>query len=467
MDEPKPQAQTQPLPPDGPSTLQLSGAIERLMDERLYDEAAIRFARLLPPDQADILENLSNEHLAALIDRLSLKALAQATEELDTGAAVEVSRTIPDGMLPELLDEISPDVAADVLRALPQDVADTALKSMEAAAEVAPLMAYEDDDAGGLMTPEFIAIQENVTVSQAMSFIRAWAEEFGSADVSQVFIVDDDGVMTGTASLSQLVLARPFQYVSLIMNRDVISVGTETDQEEVARIMERYDIHSLPVIDDSNRIVGMVVIDDIIDVFEDEATEDMFRMIGVDEGERALGPFWRSVRSRLPWLCVNLATAIAAGLIITLYESTLTRAIALAAFLPVIAGQGGIAGTQTLTLIVRSIALGELATGNAKRLLLKELGLGLVHGIVVGLLVGGIAFAWRGNPWFALVAGVAMMANMMVAGISGVLVPLGFRALKIDPALGSAVAVTTATDVIGFFIYLGLATLMITLIVPG
>ena len=251
------------------------------------------------------------------------------------------------------------------------------------------------------------------------------------------------------------------------MNRDVISVGTETDQEEVARIMERYDIHSLPVIDDSNRIVGMVVIDDIIDVFEDEATEDMFRMIGVDEGERALGPFWRSVRSRLPWLCVNLATAIAAGLIITLFQSTLTRAIALAAFLPVIAGQGGIAGTQTLTLIVRSIALGELATGNAKRLLLKELGLGLVHGIVVGLLVGGIAFAWRGNPWFALVAGVAMMANMMVAGISGVLVPLGFRALKIDPALGSAVAVTTATDVIGFFIYLGLATLMITLIVPA
>ena len=244
-------------------------------------------------------------------------------------------------------------------------------------------------------------------------------------------------------------------------------MGTETDQEEVARIMERYDIHSLPVIDDSNRIVGMVVIDDIIDVFEDEATEDMFRMIGVDEGERALGPFWRSVRSRLPWLCVNLATAIAAGLIITLFQSTLTRAIALAAFLPVIAGQGGIAGTQTLTLIVRSIALGELATGNAKRLLLKELGLGLVHGIVVGLLVGGIAFAWRGNPWFALVAGVAMMANMMVAGISGVLVPLGFRALKIDPALGSAVAVTTATDVIGFFIYLGLATLMITLIVPG
>ena len=400
-----------------------------------------------------------------MIDRISLETLAEATEELDTDAAVDVSQAIPDGILADLLDVISPHVAADVLRPLPQDVADTTLESMEAAAEVAPLKAHEGDDAGGLMTHEFIAIHETVTVSQAMSFIRTWAEEYGAAHISQVFLVDNDGVVTGTASLSQLVLARPFHDVSLIMNRDVISVATGTDQKEVARIMKRHDIHRLPVVDDANRIVDMVVIDDIIDVFEHEATEDMFRMIGVDQGERALGPFWRSVRSRLPWLCVNLATAIAAGLVITLYQSTMIQAVALAAFLPVIAGQGGIAGTQTLTLIVRSIALGELATGNAKRLLLKEAGLGLIHGIVVGLLVAGIAFAWKGNPWLALVVGLAMTANMMVAGVSGVLVPLGLRALKIDPGLASAVAVTTATDVIGFLIYLGLATLMITLIV--
>ena len=465
MDDPPSQDQPKPTPLERPNSAQLSGVINMLMEEGLYDEAAIRSSGLLPPDQADTLSILPVEHLAALIDRISLEALAEATEELDTDAAVDVSQAIPDGILADLLDVISPHVAADVLRPLPQDVADTTLESMEAAAEVAPLMAYEDDGAVGLMTPEFIAIHETVTVSQAMSFIRTWAEEYGAAHISQVFLVDNDGVVTGTASLSQLVLARPFQCVSLIMNRDVISVGAGTDQEEVARIMERYDIHRLPVVDHANRIVGMVVIDDIIDVFEHEATEDMFRMIGVDQGERALGPFWRSVRSRLPWLCVNLATAIAAGLVITLYQSTMIQAVALAAFLPVIAGQGGIAGTQTLTLIVRSIALGELATGNAKRLLLKEAGLGLIHGIVVGLLVAGIAFAWKGNPWLALVVGLAMTANMMVAGVSGVLVPLGLRALKIDPAVASAVAVTTATDVIGFLIYLGLATLMITLIV--
>ena len=462
MDDPPSQDQPKPTPLERPNSAQLSGVINMLMEEGLYDEPAIRFSRLLPRDQADILSILSVEHLAALIDRISLEALAEATEGLD---ASDMSQAMPNDMLADLLDVISPHVAADVLRALPQDVADSALESMEAAAEVAPLMAYEDDGAVGLMTPEFIAIHETVTVSQAMSFIRTWAEEYGAANISQVFLVDNDGVVTGTASLSQLVLARPFHDVSLIMNRDVISVATGTDQKEVARIMKRHDIHRLPVVDDANRIVDMVVIDDIIDVFEHEATEDMFRMIGVDQGERALGPFWRSVRSRLPWLCVNLATAIAAGLVITLYQSTMIQAVALAAFLPVIAGQGGIAGTQTLTLIVRSIALGELATGNAKRLLLKEAGLGLIHGIVVGLLVAGIAFAWKGNPWLALVVGLAMTANMMVAGVSGVLVPLGLRALKIDPGLASAVAVTTATDVIGFLIYLGLATLMITLIV--
>ena len=462
MHDPPSQDQPKPTPLERPNSAQLSGGINMLMEEGLYDEPAIRFSRLLPRDQADILSILSVEHLAALIDRISLEALAEATEGLD---ASDVSQALPNGMLADLLDVISPHVAADVLRALPQDVADSALESMEAAAEVAPLMAYEDDGTVGLMTPEFIAIHETVTVSQAMSFIRTWAEEYGAANISQVFLVDNDGVVTGTASLSQLVLARPFHDVSLIMNRDVISVATGTNQEEVARIMERHDIHRLPVVDDANRIVDMVVIDDIIDVFEHEATEDMFRMIGVDQGERALDPFWRSVRGRLPWLCVNLATAIAAGLVITLYQSTMIQAVALAAFLPVIAGQGGIAGTQTLTLIVRSIALGELATGNAKRLLLKEAGLGLIHGIVVGLLVAGIAFAWKGNPWLALVVGLAMTANMMVAGVSGVLVPLGLRALKIDPGLASAVAVTTATDVIGFLIYLGLATLMITLIV--
>lgn len=178
-----------------------------------------------------------------------------------------------------------------------------------------------------------------------------------------------------------------------------------------------------------------------------------------------MGPFWRSVGGRLPWLCVNLATAMLAGFIVTLFQSTLVQAVALAAFLPVIAGQGGIAGTQTLTLIVRSLALGEISSDNGRRLLAKEIGLGLVHGVALGALAGIVALVWKGSEYLALVVAVAMLANLVVAGASGVLVPLGFRALRIDPALASAVAVTTFTDVIGFLVYLGLAALLIRLIV--
>ena len=218
--------------------------------------------------------------------------------------------------------------------------------------------------------------------------------------------------------------------------------------------MERYDLQSVPVTDDAGRLLGSISVGEIMDVVEDEATEDMYRMIGVHEAEKVAGSFWRSVRGRLPWLCVNLGTALAAGLVVTMFESTMAQAVALAAFLPVIAGQGGIAGTQTLTLIVRSIALGELVSGGTWRLLGKEVGLGIVHGVVVGALVAAIAFGWQ-------VVGAAMFANMVVAAVSGVIVPLGLRALRIDPALASAVAVTTLTDVIGFLIYLGLAALMI------
>jgi len=427
-------------------------------------EAEVRFTRVLPPDQADILSHLSPDLRALLLGQLSPKVLGLILAELDLQHAIELSQQLDSAMLSKVLDDTSPDVAADVLRGLPDEMAASALEQMATADHVAPLLEYADDRAGGLMTPEFVALREDITVGQAISFVQAWSREYASHDISQVFIVDHNGGLRGTASLAQLVLAGPYQLLSLIMEHEVISVTTETDQEEVARIMERYDIHRLPVVDDAEKLVGMVGIDDIIDVFEEEATEDMFRMIGVGEGERILGPFWLSVRSRLPWLCVNLATVIAAGLVITLFQSTVVRAIALVAFLPVIAGQGGIAGTQTLTLIVRSIALGEVGIGAARRLILKELGLGLVHGVALGLLVGVIALAWQGNTYLALVAGLAMLANMIVAGISGVLVPLGFRALRIDPALASAVAVTSATDIFGLLIYLGLATLMIGLI---
>ena len=428
-------------------------------------EAFVRFQRLLPPDQADVFTQLSDEHRERLITNLSAAGLAGLLKYLGADEAVEFADIIGQSTLPFILDIVSPDVAADILKEMPPESAAAVIGRMETAEEVAPLLEYANDEAGGLMSPQFVALYENMSVSQAMTFVRQWAAEYSSEEITQAFVVDRNGVLRGSIGLASLVLARPHQLVSLIMDSRIVSVTSDTDREEVARIVERYDLYQIPVTDDDGKLLGIIVVEDIIDVFEDEATEDMYRMIGVSETEKASGPFWRSVRSRLPWICVNLSTAILAGLVITLFESTMAKAIALAAFLPVVAGQGGITGTQTLTLVVRSIALGELNSVATWKLLWKELRLGLVHGLVVGLVVAAIAFGWQQNEYIAIVVGIATLASMTVAGISGILVPIGFRALKIDPALASTVAVTTVTDVAGFLIYLGLAAAMIQFIV--
>ena len=434
--------------------------VAALLTDGLQTEAAVRLLRLMPPDQGDVFTQLPVQQQRQLVHQLSPNTLGHLIDFLEPEVAASLSLMVSSSTLSLVLDTASPDVAADVLKELPDAVADAAIENMTSGREVASLLEYDDDDAGGLMTPEFIALSERMNVSQAMVRIRDWAHQYDTDDITQVYVVDSRNVLIGDVALGALVLAYPYQLISLIMNTEVISVEVATDQEEVARLMERYELQRIPVTDNEGRLLGSIGVDDIIDVFEDEATEDMYRMVGVHEEEKAAGPFWRSVRGRLPWLCVNLATALGAGLVVKMFESTMAQAVALAAFLPVIAGQGGIAGTQTLTLIVRSIALGELIDKPWK-LLAKELGLGIVHGAVVGILAAAIAFGWQRNEYIALVVGVAMAVNMMVAGISGVAVPLGLRALRIDPALASAVAVTTMTDILGFLVYLGLAALMI------
>ena len=444
---------------------ELVPAIRTLLESEMSAEAVVRFSRLRPPDQADVVARLPRESRNSLLSWLTPQSLSAIIDELAPTEAVEVSLGLGSRRLSRVLDEASPHVAADILRHLPAETAARVLRDMRESEDVAPLLQYEDDAAGGLMTPEFIAVGEEMTVEQSLAFVRRMGRELHPNDVSQLFVVDHQGVLRGTIDLARLVLALPTQRISLLMRPDfAFSVSAGTDQEQCARLMGRYNLRRLAVVDDAGKLVGVLKLEDMINVFEDEATEDMFRMMGVGGEEKALGPFWGAVRSRLPWLFVNLGTAILAGLSITLFESTLDRAVALAVFLPVIAGQGGIAGTQTLILIVRSIALGEIGPGSAKRLLAKEVGLGLVHGAALGLTIGLITLAWKGSEYLALVVAIAMLCNLVVAGVSGVVVPLGLRALRIDPALASAVAVTAMTDVLGFLVYLGLASAFIGLI---
>jgi len=438
--------------------------ISTFMEEQSFNTAVDVFSSLRPPDQADVMAKLRRVDQVKLLSWLTPKRLGMIVEELEPDDVIEISKDLDINHLSQVLDEISPAVAADVLRELPYEARTETLSTMKEVQDVLPLIEYEDDDAGGLMTPEFVSLSESMTVSQAMDFVRRSSSTIDINEVSFILVVDDANILKGGLNVSRLVASDPSELISEVMFPNVISVSAGTDQEECALLMEKYNLLTLPVTDSAGRLEGIVRIEDMIYVFQEEATEDMYRMVGVSDEEKILGPFWKSVRGRLPWLCVNLATAGIAAVVITIFQSTLAQVVTLAVFLPVIAGQGGIVGTQTLTLVVRSMALGEISNSNAKQLLAKEFGLGLVHGFILGILAGVVAYIWHGNQYLALVVGLAMLGNLVIAGVSGVVLPLSLRAMKVDPALASAVVVTTVTDVVGFLIYLGLATAAIGVI---
>ncbi|MDA1035687.1 MAG: magnesium transporter [Chloroflexi bacterium] len=413
---------------------------------------------LRPADQADVVIELSDEIRATVIGLLSTDATARIVEEMRPEDTARIAEDLEVGVIADVLDHVGPDTAADVLHAMSEEAARETLTEMDRSAGLESLLLYADDVAGGLMTTEYASVIADATPAVALDALRLISEDRG--DFSSIFVVDDAKQLVGWVPLRRLALARPHQIVRDLMNEDVVSVVASTDQEDCARILARYDLDVLSVTGDDGTMLGIIDGDDLADVAEEEATEDMFRMAGM-QGDRTFSPFVRSVRTRLPWLTVNLITTFAAAAVIGLFESTIQRLAILAIFLPVVAGQGGIGGTQTLTLVVRGIALGEITGRQARRVLVHEALLGGFHGLFLALLVGGVAFAWVGKPYMGVVLGIAMFGNMLVAGLVGAGVPLMLRALKQDPAVSSAVVVTTATDITGFFLFLGLAAMFI------
>jgi magnesium transporter len=305
------------------------------------------------------------------------------------------------------------------------------------------------------MNPNVFALNEDITVGEAITEIQS------SRDVEMVFylyVVDERRHLVGVVSLRRLLLVSPETPLKRIMTADLISARADMDQEEVARQVAAYNLLAIPVVDAENKLVGIITVDDVIDVIKDEATEDIYRLAGVAGDERAFTPAKESLRKRLPWLGINLVTAFLAAAVVGLFEGTIDLFPVLAVFMPIVAGMGGNAGTQTLTVIVRGIALGELTWSNSRKALLKEAVVGLGNGIVLGAAAAGVVWMVRGNPTLGLVLGMAMIINMFVAAAAGTLVPLGLRAANVDPALASSVFITTMTDMFGFFSFLGLAT---------
>jgi magnesium transporter len=416
-----------------------------------------------PADLAQVIGDLQHNERQAVFSilvernpRLAMETISEMGPE--PGALLLTNRSAEE--IAKLLQEIPSDDAAALIDYLPEELSREVLELMRRreSGQVESLLEYGEQTAGRIMNPQVFALSEDLTVGEAITALQS------ARDVEMVFylyVVDGRRHLVGVTSLRRLLLVSPETPLKRIMTPDVISVRVDTDQEEVARQVASYNLLAVPVVDEENKLVGVITVDDVIDVIKDEATEDLLRLAGVSGDERVAAPASEALRKRLPWLAVNLATAFVAASVVALFEGTISRATALAVFMPIVAGMGGNAATQTLTVIVRGLALGELGWSNARKALMKEAAVGLGNGVVLGVIAAGVAWVAKGDPMLGLLLGMAMVLNMFVAATAGTLVPLGLKALKVDPALASSVFITTFTDVVGFAAFLGLATIFL------
>jgi magnesium transporter len=422
-----------------------------------------------PADLAQVFKELPERDreaafsiLAERHSRLAMEAVSELGPE--AGAALLATRSAEE--VAKLVQEIPSDDAAALVAHLPEELSAAVLDLMrpKESGVVENLLEYDDKTAGRIMNPNVFALREDLTVGEAITEMQI------HRDVEMVFylyVVDERRHLVGVVSLRRLLLVSPETPLKRIMTTDLITARVDTYQEEVARQVAAYNLLAIPVVDEENKLVGIITVDDVIDVIKEEATEDINRLAGVAGDERAFTPAMESLRKRLPWLGVNLVTAFLAAAVVALFESTIDLFPVLAIFMPIVAGMGGNAGTQTLTVVVRGIALGELTWSNSRKALLKEIVVGIGNGVALGVVAALVVWATRGNPVLGVVLGLAMIINMFVAAAAGTLVPLGLRAANVDPALASSVFITTMTDVFGFFSFLGLATVFSQYLTPA
>jgi len=363
--------------------------------------------------------------------------------------------------LVEILEQMPTDDVADIIGRLPKEKSDTILEKMkkEGSEEVEDLLRYGDDTAGGIMVPDFIALKEDTTAKEAIKSLQK--EHLDVEMPFYLYVVDDHGRLVGVSSLRQLVVVHPETPLKQFMTTDVFSVETGMDQEEVAKIVARYDILAVPVVDDTNRLVGIVTVDDIIDIIREEATKDILKMAGAGEEFIETQSVFKSTKTRLPWLFASCVGGIIAFFIISRFEGSLSKLAYLAAFIPVIMNMGGNIGTQSSSIVVRGLATGQLNVRDIWAVVFKELSVGFILGIVYGFIIGMVA-QFRYDSWgLALSVGLSVICSMSVAALLGSIVPMAFARINIDPAVASSPFVTTSVDIISVFFYFEIATTLL------
>lgn len=434
----------------------------------LIDELSTRIRQGLregvhPGDLLELLDQLSDEEKTEILKLLSDDEVTALIQEMERFEQVSLFRLLDYGRAPAVLKAMASDDAVDLLGELsPEEIAALLPLVDEEGAKFSGLLKYPEESAGGIMTTEYISLPADLPVEEAIARLREIAPQ--AETIYYVFVVDLENRLIGVLSLRDLIAAPDGTPLKEIMRHNVISVNAALDQEEVARVVVKYDLLALPVVDDSNRLLGIITFDDIMDVLEQEATEDIYRLAGAGEVtgvELMEASAYQVAWHRTPWLLLSMLGGIAAGYIMSTFESTLEAILVLAFFIPVIMDMGGNVSTQSSTIFVRGIATGEIKGNGIWRYLFREIRVGLLMGVLFGLLVAAAALLWRGNPVLGLVVGTSMIATIALATIIGTLVPLFFHKLKIDPAITSGPLVTTIKDITGLLIYFGMATLFL------
>jgi magnesium transporter len=432
------------------------------------EAVAAHIEEMPAPEGADVLQNLPAGQAAEVVEHLDPVTASQIVSEMEPALAATVIADMEEVEASMVLAEMDPDDRVDVLELLPKPLHDRLVGEMEPeeAAEVRQLEQYPPDSAGGIMTTEVTALDEKLTVEQAIAELRRLSEEL--EQMFYVYVVDARRHLVGVLSMRDLILARPDTPLSRVMRTEVASVHTTEDQEVVANRMRRHGYLAMPVIDERGRLVGLITHDDIVDVLEEEATEDVQRMFGAGAEERLSSPWHFSFRKRVFWLLVNLATAFLAAAVVGAFESTITSLAILAAYMPVVAGMGGNASAQAMAVTIRGLAVGKVDRKLLRHVIIREMWVGLATGIVVGIVTAAIAIVahmgqltTRQHIGFGLVVGTALVINHTLACVSGAAIPFSMRRLGFDPAQSATIFATTITDVAGFFALLGLAKLFL------
>ena len=430
-------------------------------------EAVELLADLHPADIADLFEALDEHEKKKLFRELDIDTASDVIAELSEFSQDQILADLPHQRLGEIVDELDSDDAADLLASVPDEVAEEVLASIDVddSREVRRLLAYDEETAGGVMQAELLAVAQEATIADTIKHVREYGKELEG--LANIFVVNSDQQVVGQLSLRQLILSEPVDTVLQVMDTSVRTIPVAMDQEDVAKMFQKYDLLSAPVIESDGSLVGRITIDDIIDIIEEEISEDVLRMAGTHEDELVYGDqIWKISRFRLPWLLTTLVGGLLTGYLLWLFKVALADAIVLVTFVPVIMALGGSVAIQSTTITVRGLATGAIDLQRIGRTVYKETRVGLLMALACGLTLGIAAEIWHRNPVLGLTVGISMAGVIMVASLMGTLIPVAFQRLGIDPAVSSGPFVTIANDISGIVIYLSISSALLKYIAP-